>query len=269
MSREWFAVRKVGDATWALSDQGSDMMYLVAGKERCLLIDTGWGVGDLAALTASLSPLPLMVVNSHGHPDHIMGNWQFAEVHVHAADAATVRAMPAAIPRAWVLEHALPKPLPADFVPDAWAVTGAGSLVTIQDGHVFDLGRRTLEVIRVPGHTPGSICLLDRQARLLFTGDTVLPGSIWLHLAESLPLRRFHENLQRLQGFAGAFDAILPGHADPQALPLSKGMLDDLVAGIERILAGELVGREERTFAGDGLRCDFGSCGIVYRPDRL
>jgi len=126
-----------------------------------------------------------------------------------------------------------------------------------------------LEVVSVPGHTPGSICLLDRQARILFTGDSVLPGTVWLHLDESLPLRRFHENLQRLQTFADAFDTILPGHADLQALPLSKGMLGDLVAGIERILAGELVGRKERTFVGDGLRCDFGSCGIVYRPDRL
>ena len=73
----------------------------------------------------------------------------------------------------------------------------------------------------------------------------------------------------RLQTFSDAFDDILPGHADLQSLPLSKDLLDELVAGIERILSGDLVGREEQTFVGDGLRCDFGSCGIVYRPDRL
>ena len=45
--------------------------------------------------------------------------------------------------------------------------------------------------------------------------------------------------------------------------------LDDMIAGIERILSGEATGRKEHTFAGDGLRCDFVTCGIVYRPDRL
>jgi hydroxyacylglutathione hydrolase len=269
MSSKWFETKEVGDMTWAIDDQGGDVMYLVAGQERCLLIDTGWGVGDLPALAASLSPLPLTVVNTHGHPDHVLGNGQFAQVYVHAADEAAARTLPAAERRLWIVNDVLPKPLPTDFQLDAWAVAGPGALETIQDGHVFDLGGRTLEVISVPGHTPGSICLMDRQARVLFTGDSVLPGPLWLHLDESLPLRQYHENLRRLRTFSGEFDTILPGHADLQALPLPKGLLDDLVAGIGRILAGELVGQEEKTFAGDGLRCDFGSCGIVYRPDRL
>ncbi|MBN1976874.1 MAG: MBL fold metallo-hydrolase [Anaerolineae bacterium] len=269
MRSEWFKVREVGNATWAIDDRGSDVMYLVGGEERCLLVDTGWGVGDLPALAASLSPLPPTVVNTHGHPDHTFGNGQFAQVYVHAADEAAARKLPPAEMRTWMVDNVLPKPLPADFQFDTWAVAGPDSLETIQDGHVFDLGGRALEVISVAGHTPGSICLLDRQARVLFTGDSVLPGAIWLHLGESLPLSRFHESLRRLQGSADAFDTILPGHADLQALPLSKTLLDDLIDGIGRILAGELVGREEKTFAGDGLRCDFGSCGIVYRPDRL
>jgi hypothetical protein len=88
-------------------------------------------------------------------------------------------------------------------------------------------------------------------------------------LDESLPVSRFHESLKRLQTFSDRFDTILPGHADLQSLPLSKTLLDDLIDGIGRILAGELVGQEEKTFVGDGLRCDFGSCGIVYRPGRL
>ena len=269
MDSAWFKVRKIGDATWAIDDRGSDVMYLAAGQERCLLVDTGWGVGDLPALVASLSPLPLTVANTHGHPDHVLGNGQFARVYVHAADEAAARELPSAETRTWMVDNVLPKPLPAGFQLDTWAVAGPGSLETIQDGRVFDLGGRALEVISVPGHTPGSICLLDRQARGLFTGDSVLPGAIWLQLDESLPLRRFHESLRRLQTFSDKFDTILPGHADLQSLPLPKDLLDDLIDGIGCILAGELVGREEKTFAGDGLRCDFGLCGIVYRPDRL
>ena len=86
---------------------------------------------------------------------------------------------------------------------------------------------------------------------------------------ESLLLRQFHRNLQRLQTFADQFDHTMPAHGDLEALPLSRGVLDDLVIGVGAILAGELVGQEEKTFAGDGLRCDFDTCGILYRPDRL
>ena len=266
---EWFETRCMGNETWAIDDNGCDVMYLVGGEDRCLLIDTGCGVGDLQTLAASLKPLPLVVVNSHGHPDHTFGNDRFAQVHIHEADEPSVRTPPTTQGRRSIMENHLPKPLPPDFDFDTWATSVAGSLVPIQDGHIFDLGNRPLQVISVPGHTPGSICLLDRGARFLFTGDTVLSGPIWLHLSESIPLRKYHSNLQRLQSFADEFDYILPAHGDLKVLPLFKGILDDLVNGIESVLAGKLVGQEEKTFAGDGLRCDFGSCGIVYRPDRL
>jgi len=58
-----------------------------------------------------------------------------------------------------------------------------------------------------------------------------------------------------------------PGNADLHALPLPKGNIEELIAGIEQILDGKIVGREEKTFVGDGLRCDFGSTGTVYRPE--
>ena len=265
---EWFRTRRVGKATWAIDDNGCDIMYLIGGDERCLLMDTGWGIGGLKGLVASLSLLPLVVVNSHGHPDHAFGNGLFAEVHIHEADERFVNKPPSRETCNWIIENLLPKPLPQDFNPDAWA-TSVPSLKKIRDGHVFELGGRSLQVISVPGHTPGSVCLLDPEARLLFTGDTVLAGPIWLHLEESAPLHEFHGNLQRLQEFAGEFDYILPAHGGLDALPLSKEYVDELVTGIGKILEGRLVGREEKTFAGDGLRCDFQSCGVVYRPDRL
>jgi hypothetical protein len=61
----------------------------------------------------------------------------------------------------------------------------------------------------------------------------------------------------------------IPSYADLKALPSSKNLIDDLVAGIEQILKGKLVGREEKTFAGNGLCCDFGLCSVVYSSGRL
>ena len=88
----WFTTRRLGDRTWAIDDGGSDTIYLIVGDERALLLDTGWGVGDLPALVASLTSLPLLVVNTHGHPDHTYGNGQFAQVYIHPDDEPMARA---------------------------------------------------------------------------------------------------------------------------------------------------------------------------------
>ena len=264
---EWFRTRLVGHRTWAIDDNGQDTMYLVVGSERCLLVDTGWGVGDLPGLVASLTSLPVVVMNTHGHPDHACGNGQFSEVHVAEADEPLVRQFLSVETRRRIWENDILRgPFPRGFSFDTWTTSAAASLVPIRDGHIFDLGDRKLRAISVPGHTPGSLCLLDWEARFLLTGDSILAGPIWLHLDESTPLREFLTSLRRLQSFGGEFDHMLPAHGE---LPLSRQTLSDLIAGVERILDGKIVGTEEKTFAGDGLRCDFGSCGLVYRPDRL
>jgi hydroxyacylglutathione hydrolase len=264
----WFHTRQLDDRTWVIDDRGEDLIYLACGEERCLLIDTGWGVGDLPALVASLCTLPLIVVNTHGHPDHTFGNGQFAEVHVPAADLHMVQTPPPLENRRWIAGDLLPKPLPPGFDVQTWAST-VPKLLPIADGHRFDLGGRTLEGVALPGHSPGSICFLDRQMRALFTGDSILAGPHWLHLDESRPLSEYLAGLRRVQGMADQFDDLLPAHGSPEGVPLSKQVLADLIDGVAGILSGERVGREESTFAGDGLRCDFGSCGVVYRGDRL
>jgi hydroxyacylglutathione hydrolase len=267
-STAWFRTRQLDPRTWVIDDRGQDLIYLACGEERCLLIDTGWGVGDLPALVASLSSLPVIVVNTHGHPDHTFGNGQFAEVHVPAADLFMVQTPPPIERRQWISSDLLPKPLPAGFDVATWA-SNVPELVPIADGHRFELGGRTLEVVALPGHSAGSICLLDREARTLFTGDSILAGVHWLHLDESLPLSEYHAALERIRGLSDQFDDLLPGHGSPESVPLSKKVLEALIDGVAAVLSGERVGVEEKTFAGDGLRCDFGSCGVLYRGDRL
>jgi glyoxylase-like metal-dependent hydrolase (beta-lactamase superfamily II) len=171
--------------------------------------------------------------------------------------------------RQWVLKDVVPKPLPPGFDATGWGMAKPNSLIPIQDEHCFELGERSLQVIAVPGHSPGSVCLLDRQSRLLFTGDMVLSGRIWMHLEESCSLQQYVNSLQKLQTLSDEFDGILPGHADIQKLPCPTLLIDKLLGGAEAILSGQLVGEPEHTFAGDGLRAVFGQYSIVYRSDRL
>ena len=230
-----FTTQVVADGVWHIQDSRGGVMYLVAGRERALLVDTGWGTGDLPMYIKTLTRLPVLVVNTHGHRDHTSGNVQFAEVYIHTNDLSLVQESDA-------------------------------RLIPIYDGYVFDLGGRALRVIGVPGHSPGSICLLDKAARILFSGDSPRPGPIWLHLETSLAVQAFHRSLSRLQTFAGDFDVIAPSHGKPEPV---GSLLDDLVVCAVKILSGELVGQPQETRFGECLFAEYGTAGIMYQADRV
>jgi len=122
------------------------------------------------------------------------------------------------------------------------------------------------EAIAVPGHTPGSLCLLDRQARALFSGDDVHSGDIWMHLDHSTTLSEYLRSLCHLLGYQDAFDRLLWGHSMD---PAPASLLPKLVAAVEGLIEGRLAGDPWQTFAGDGLRYDFGAGKLIYRADRL
>ena len=268
-TKNWLITRQLDAQTWAIDDRGEDIVYLVCGDDRCLLIDTGWGIGDLKALVASLSPLPLTVVNSHGHPDHTCGNWQFREVHIAEADLPMIGEVPSLAMRRFIVEDIISTPMPEDFDVNTWMEGGRAKLITLQEGDVFDLGNRTLEIIAIPGHSPGSIALLDSERRWIFTGDTFNSGTIWLQLQESLPLGVFRNNLVRLQKRADEFDIMYPAHGELDLLGYPPSLIGDMVTGLGKILDGTLTGVPEQTHAGDGLRYDFGNWSLLYDPDRF
>lgn len=264
----WFRTQQLDEHTWAINDNGHSLIYLVAGEERAALIDTGWGVGDLPGLVAQLTPLPLTVINTHGHPDHTFGNGAFERVYVTAADLPMIQNI-SAQERQWAKENVLAKkPLPGIAL-DEWNPHPPAAFGGLNDGDLFDLGGRTLQVISIPSHTHGSICLLDRPGRRIFSGDTILPWPVWAHLDESATLREYHRSMKRLQSFRPDFDAILPGHGDERVIPFPPALLDQLAVGLEQIVNGELTGEPEHTFAGDGLRCTFGIAGVIYRADKV
>jgi len=271
----WYRTREVLASTWAIDDHGHDVMWLLRGAERALLVDTGFGVSDLAALATEImgASLPLIVANTHGHHDHAGGNWQFPRVYIGAEDVAMVNqpmpeeARQAAMQRLLPSEDAAARELLAhgSFL-EKWAATVPAEIVPIREGFVFDLGGRVLEVIAVPGHTPGSLCLLDRQARALFSGDDVHSGDIWMHLDHSTTLSEYLRSLRHLLSYQDAFDRLLWGHSMD---PAPASLLPTLVAAVEGLIEGRLAGEPWQTFAGDGLRYDFCAGKLIYRADRL
>ena len=230
-----FTTQTVTDGIWHIRDARGGVMYLVVGTESALLIDTGFGEGDLPAHIATLTDLPVTVVNTHFHGDHTLGNKYFPEVYIHTEDAPLVQ-------------------------------EPSAKLIPIYDGYTFDLGGRELRVITVPGHTPGSICLLDGTSNILFTGDSPRPGAVWLHLPTSTTVQAFFTGMLRLRTFADDFDTLAPAHGKPH--PVGT-LLDDLITCAAQVLDGDLVGKPEKSRFGDCLLAEYGSAGIMYLPDKL
>ena len=260
----WLLASSVGEKVWRIDDHGADNMYLVAGTEKAMLIDTGFGRADIMKVVRTLTPLPLVVVNTHGHPDHVGGNAQFAEVHAHPADFDQIHffSSPEQVARIGVTMSGgaeVPEAERWQAAPDQKPAT----LVPAEDGYVFDLGGRRLEVVAVPGHTPGGICLLDKDARLLFTGDNDNTQE-WMFLEQSTTMARYLKTLEALAARTD-FDTLLPGHG----LALDKGFIDEQIACAKSILDGSCPGEPFKTFAGEGRICSHKRAAIVFNPDRL
>lgn len=189
----------INEAITLLDDNGESTCYVVRGTERALVIDTANGYADIRAHARELTDLPLTVVNTHGHIDHVLGNVYFDEAYLHPADRALHDAA-----------FAYPE------VKAAMATYGLKpcTLKPLAVGQVFDLGGGlALETIALEGHTAGSIGLLDRKHRILFTGDG-LNSHLWMQLPESLPLEALIAMLERVEAtYRKTYDHILTGHA--------------------------------------------------------
>ncbi len=185
----WFEVYRLPHDIYAIYEPAhfqEVISYLILGSERALLLDTGLGIGNMLCIVKSLTALPIDVVNSHCHFDHIGDNWRFDSVycfnHLYALERLK-KGMPAAKVRHHLSGDSTWLPYPDGFLPDTYCIRPCNPL-PIEAGHVFELGNRRLEVLHTPGHSPDSIMLLDKQASILFTGDTFYPAVLYAHLDE-------------------------------------------------------------------------------------
>lgn len=264
---QFFTSKQIADRIWSIDGPSNDLMYLVLGSKKAMLVDTGMGIGDLKKLVGGLTDLPLMVVNTHGHPDHGGGNAGFDEVWISPKDEELRSRMTNYDYRArdYKAANAETNPKAAVFL-NALVPDRPYAIHPLSVGQVTDLGERSFEVLEIPGHTPGSVCLLNSKEKIMFSGDSIIATPAWLYLKHSLPLHLYLESLQKIKDREAEFDLIFPGHAPT---PIHKVVLYELIACAEAILKNPQKGVPTKTFAGEGLAVRYGSAQIIYNPNNL
>jgi len=198
---------KLFENTWAF-DEGGVRFFLLVGNEQALLIDSGMQTKNAKELAAELTKLPIKLINTHADRDHTGSNAEFDEVYMNPAE--TVNYYRKGAP--------------------------SGRIVAVDDKDIIDLGDRELEIIAIPGHTPGSIAVLDKKSGALFSGDPVQDGNIYMFG----PCREMHAyilSIEKLERLSDKYTTIYPSHG---SLTVSKDILPKLREGAKKVLAGEI-----------------------------
>lgn len=235
---DYYKVINMGDGIYHIWEPAGVASSLITGKTKALLIDTGYGYGDLKAVVRSLTDLPLRVVNTHCHLDHAGGNYLFQKntkelrntdndlqkisientekkygtenqpesdfsISIHSYEEAVYRLYqteqkPLVIEK--ILREKSPEeyPWPQNFNVEKYLEYKECKFDVLEDGEIIDLGERKVRVIFLPGHTKGSIVFFDEQTGTLFSGDNI-SNSLWIQFDQSENVYRFAEHLKEVQ----------------------------------------------------------------------
>lgn len=221
---------QINETTWRMEEDGV-RFFLLTGRKKALLIDSGMQTRNARQIAQTLTDLPVELLNTHADPDHVGSNGEFTCFYMNPAEA------PNYYKRGEKRE---------------------GSIVPVENGDVLDLGERPLEIITLPGHTTGSIAVLDIRNRALISGDPIQDGNIYMFG----PYREMHAyllSLNKLDAYRSRFDEVWPSHG---SFPVEPAQIDRLKVGALLVMQGQAP-REEMELHGSRIvRCDVGCAGF-------
>jgi len=216
VAEDWFEHRRIDDGVVLIRERYVDPflqanLFLVRGRERDALIDTGLGLAPLRPSLAELFERPVVAVATHRHFDHTGGLHEFDEVVVHRDDADAVASADGFA--SVVIEDYPPEELSgyeapptlltafpdADFDPHAYRVRPATPTRIVEEGDAIDLGDRSFTVLHLPGHTPGEIGLWEAATRTLFSGDCVYESGLLLDELPESNIPDYVASMERLR----------------------------------------------------------------------
>ena len=229
--------------------------YLVIGENKALLIDALQNVTDLYETVRKVTDFPVDVLITHGHLDHAGASLP--------AFYESGSAIYMCMEDYEMLEGSVPTTRKEFFTP-------------LKGGEIFDIGTYSLKAIPCPGHTKGCYVFLDKKNGLMFSGDSLGSGMIWMQLPCCTSIEEYRGSVQKVyEEVKDLTDLkIYPGHRNQSPVQLTEQYVTDNLAIADGIVDGSLVGEEqEMDFHGKMIRfrvLSHGQMGMFcYDPENI
>jgi len=241
-------IGQIDKGTWIVETADRTTMYILEGKKRALLIDTGTKTEGLDEIVRKFTNKPLDVVLTHNHSDHAGNINYFDEVYMHPGDSLIGLRIPY-----------------------------EGRFIWLSDGDRFDLGDRLVDVYHMPGHTPGSIVLVDRAMKAAFTGDTFGTGLVWMQLRPHMAMTTYYESCVRMEKLMHDLNltTLFPGHYPHVNTTLGLSYIVGMKDLAKRLSEGDLAGAVDSPNARVSISCErpmtakSGEGVIVFDPENI
>ena len=222
---------QINNNTWRIEDDGV-RFFLLTGDESALMIDSGMNTPNAKEIVESITNLPITLLNTHCDIDHISGNNAFEEFYIGENEIDYYLKM-----------H-----------------NQTSNIKLVKDKEVIDLGNRKLQIINLPGHTPGSIAILDINNRVLIGGDSIQDGRIFM-FGEKRNLNAFIISLQELwNNYQNEFDVVYPSHG---SIPINKDIIPKIIDAAKQIKENKVQGEKIEMMSKKITYYDFGYVGFL------
>ena len=227
-----YEIKEVAPKIYVIQEYNLSTMTVVVGTKRALVIDLGDGVDDFRSVVEKLcGGLPYDVTLTHGHVDHSGGRWQFPKIHMSPKDKRPYKDSTPLLRKLYLVGMKFTVPT-IPFKKARFGRRPQPEIEYIDEGHVFDLGGRTVKAVALPGHTVGSLGYLVREDRILIGGDSLNPG-LFLFMHHSASVESWLKTARKVVSIHDRFDFFFPSHGFS---PLSEESLQDLITCAENIL---------------------------------
>jgi glyoxylase-like metal-dependent hydrolase (beta-lactamase superfamily II) len=217
MPQPWFTTTQVHPQIYALAEFShweKVISYLLIDQERAFLIDTGMGYESIRSAVDKITNLPLSVLLTHAHWDHIGGVAEFNDVSI-SNHPFEVNSLEKGFSSSDIPELTDQTLFSDGFLPKEYTAAGQRTPAVLTDGQQIQSYSFTVQVIHTPGHTPGSVCFFVPQLNALFTGDTLYEGPLYAQLPES-NLTEYSNSIAKLQQFVNQEVLVFGGHNSVQ-----------------------------------------------------
>lgn len=230
---EWYTIEKIDNETYVISEYKhweETHCYLLIGEYKSLLIDTGLGVGDIKKVIEELTDLPVEVVTTHVHWDHIGGHQYFHTIDVYETEMewlSTKFPIPLQVVKMNLCKE--PCEFPSYFDIEAYKIFQGKPSLILHDNDFIDLGNRYIQVIHTPGHSPGHICLYEEKKQYLYSGDLIYTGTLDAFYPTTNPYE-FMMSVKKIKKMK--INKILPAHHN---LNINANLIEDIDKGFTEL----------------------------------